>query len=396
MNFELTSELIGGITTLALVTGVGIARGRKSASSLADSEAQRAKLQSQLDDLNKDNERYTEALGLAKEAVTSLETQLREANKGRSEIEKQAKSVGDLEKQLGEKSKLVDSLQTQLEATGRDNQQLSEQLSTAQSSGERALADLKKQIDTQAKDLTDKRTQLQKLEQDLTAAKKAIDEKATSQADAEKSAHQKIEALEKTVADLTQERQSLQAEIDAKTSQGGGGSATPSNTADIAALTQARTDAQNAAQVAQAKVAELEKTVNALQSDKSALEEAMKISQKAIAALQQQSSPTKASPTAAPGAASANNSASTKAASSAPAGSVAGKSFVITGKLTQISNDKAAAAIEEAGGRINKMPSAKTDYIVVGENPGNKLAKAEKCNVAQLTEAQLIDLLEAN
>ena len=66
---------------------------------------------------------------------------------------------------------------------------------------------------------------------------------------------------------------------------------------------------------------------------------------------------------------------------------------MITGKLQQTTNEKVTAAIEKAGGRINKMPSAKTSYIVVGENPGNKLAKAQKCGVAELSEAQLLELL---
>ncbi|MEL6454184.1 MAG: BRCT domain-containing protein, partial [Cyanobacteria bacterium J06623_5] len=75
-------------------------------------------------------------------------------------------------------------------------------------------------------------------------------------------------------------------------------------------------------------------------------------------------------------------------------GPLSGKIFVITGKLHQITYEQIADTVTSAGGRINKMPSAKTDYIVVGDNPGNKLKKAIKCNVPQLDEAQLLELLE--
>jgi NAD-dependent DNA ligase len=72
--------------------------------------------------------------------------------------------------------------------------------------------------------------------------------------------------------------------------------------------------------------------------------------------------------------------------------SLEGKTFVITGRL-KMSAEKLQALIQDAGGRINSMPSSKTSYIVVGENPGNKLQKAEKYGVPQLTETQLLELL---
>ncbi|NJM76272.1 MAG: hypothetical protein HC852_11365 [Acaryochloridaceae cyanobacterium RU_4_10] len=72
---------------------------------------------------------------------------------------------------------------------------------------------------------------------------------------------------------------------------------------------------------------------------------------------------------------------------------LAGKTIVITGKLKTLSSDRAQSLIEGAGGTINEHPSSQTSYVVVGENPGKKLKKAEKHNVPQLTEAQLLELL---
>jgi NAD-dependent DNA ligase len=69
------------------------------------------------------------------------------------------------------------------------------------------------------------------------------------------------------------------------------------------------------------------------------------------------------------------------------------KSVVITGKLSVLSAEKAQALIQEAGGQVHSIPSSKTSYIVVGQDPGNKLKKAQKYKVPELTEAQLLELL---
>ncbi|MEO0869834.1 MAG: BRCT domain-containing protein, partial [Cyanobacteria bacterium J06642_11] len=73
---------------------------------------------------------------------------------------------------------------------------------------------------------------------------------------------------------------------------------------------------------------------------------------------------------------------------------ITGKSFVITGNLKNLTYEQVTQRITDAGGRINKMPSGKTDYIVVGKNPGSKLKKAEKYNTPQLNESQLLALLD--
>jgi len=72
-----------------------------------------------------------------------------------------------------------------------------------------------------------------------------------------------------------------------------------------------------------------------------------------------------------------------------PAGPLSGKTFVITGGLERWSRDEAAALIEEAGGKVVSSVSKKTDYLVVGENPGTKLAKAQSLEVELLDEEGL-------
>ena len=63
-----------------------------------------------------------------------------------------------------------------------------------------------------------------------------------------------------------------------------------------------------------------------------------------------------------------------------------GKTFVVTGTLQDYTRDTIRDRIKELGGRPTSSVSAKTDYVLVGENPGSKLAKARKLDVAILSE----------
>ena len=76
-------------------------------------------------------------------------------------------------------------------------------------------------------------------------------------------------------------------------------------------------------------------------------------------------------------------------------GTLAGKTFVITGTLPTLSREEAKARIEEAGGKATDSVSKKTDYLVAGEKAGSKLDKAQKLGIAVLSEEQLLELLGA-
>ena len=73
-----------------------------------------------------------------------------------------------------------------------------------------------------------------------------------------------------------------------------------------------------------------------------------------------------------------------------------GKSFVVTGTLTTMSRDGAFEKIRSMGGDVSNSISSKTDYLVVGENAGSKLEKAEKLGVKTLSEKEFIDLVSSN
>jgi DNA ligase (NAD+) len=70
-------------------------------------------------------------------------------------------------------------------------------------------------------------------------------------------------------------------------------------------------------------------------------------------------------------------------------GPLEGKTVVLTGTLPSLTRDEAAALIKRAGGKVTGSVSKKTDYVVAGENPGSKLAKAEEVGTEVLDEAGL-------
>jgi DNA ligase (NAD+) len=78
----------------------------------------------------------------------------------------------------------------------------------------------------------------------------------------------------------------------------------------------------------------------------------------------------------------------------ASGGPLEGKTFVLTGTLPELTREEAGALIKAAGGKVISAVSKKTDYVVAGENPGSKLAKAEKYETEILDEAGLLALLE--
>ncbi len=78
----------------------------------------------------------------------------------------------------------------------------------------------------------------------------------------------------------------------------------------------------------------------------------------------------------------------------ASGGPLEGKTLVLTGTLAELTREEAAALVKAAGGKVVNSVSKKTDYVVAGENPGSKLAKAEKLEVEVLDEDGLRALLQ--
>jgi DNA ligase (NAD+) len=72
---------------------------------------------------------------------------------------------------------------------------------------------------------------------------------------------------------------------------------------------------------------------------------------------------------------------------------LAGKTFVLTGTLPNLSRDEAKKMIEDAGGKVSGSVSKKTDYVVAGTDPGSKLDKARELKVSVIDEDGLTRLL---
>lgn len=71
-----------------------------------------------------------------------------------------------------------------------------------------------------------------------------------------------------------------------------------------------------------------------------------------------------------------------------------GKTFVLTGALEKFSREQARSAIEELGGRVSSSVSRKTDYVVVGTDPGSKYDKARQLGIKIMEEAEFVELIE--
>lgn len=70
-----------------------------------------------------------------------------------------------------------------------------------------------------------------------------------------------------------------------------------------------------------------------------------------------------------------------------------GKTFVLTGSLQNHSRDQAEALIKERGGKVTGSVSKKTDYVLVGEDPGSKLDKAHELRIKTLSEKQFEEMI---
>jgi len=74
---------------------------------------------------------------------------------------------------------------------------------------------------------------------------------------------------------------------------------------------------------------------------------------------------------------------------------LAGKSFVFTGGLANRSREQAGELVQQHGGKISGSVSKKTDYVVVGTDPGSKYDKAKELGVPVLTELEFEKLIAA-
>ncbi len=73
---------------------------------------------------------------------------------------------------------------------------------------------------------------------------------------------------------------------------------------------------------------------------------------------------------------------------------LAGKIFVLTGSLANLTRDDAKDKIRKLGGSVSSSVSKNTDYLVAGEEPGNKLSKAQELGVKVIDEKKFMSLIK--
>jgi DNA ligase (NAD+) len=79
----------------------------------------------------------------------------------------------------------------------------------------------------------------------------------------------------------------------------------------------------------------------------------------------------------------------------AVSGKLRGRTFVLTGTLSTFSREEVKEAIRAAGGDVSEAVSKKTEYVVVGENPGSKYEKAKRLNIKTLSEQEFLAMLKS-
>ncbi len=70
---------------------------------------------------------------------------------------------------------------------------------------------------------------------------------------------------------------------------------------------------------------------------------------------------------------------------------LAGQSFVLTGTLHHLTREEATEALQKLGAKVSNSVSTKTSFLVVGEDPGSKLAKAQQLGVTILNEENFLE-----
>jgi len=71
-----------------------------------------------------------------------------------------------------------------------------------------------------------------------------------------------------------------------------------------------------------------------------------------------------------------------------------GLTFVLTGTLEKYTREEATAIIEKYGGKVTNSVSKKTDYVLVGESPGSKLAKAQELGIKIISEKEFDEMIK--
>jgi DNA ligase (NAD+) len=76
------------------------------------------------------------------------------------------------------------------------------------------------------------------------------------------------------------------------------------------------------------------------------------------------------------------------------ASALAGKTFVLTGALESMTREEVTQQLQAVGAKVASAVSRKTDYVVIGTDPGSKATKAAELGIETLSEKQFLKLIK--
>jgi DNA ligase (NAD+) len=72
---------------------------------------------------------------------------------------------------------------------------------------------------------------------------------------------------------------------------------------------------------------------------------------------------------------------------------LSGKTFVLTGSLTNLTREEAKEKIRNLGSKVSETVSKKTDFVVVGREPGSKLEQARRLGVKIISDKEFLKII---
>jgi NAD-dependent DNA ligase len=336
-------------------------------------EFDKSNLANNLENKQQEITTLTKDLDENKEKLISLEKDIKKSERLKCQLQiKQQEQVSSLQQQLGslrrEKEHTVNTLQKELEKIATLQQRIDsltqdkKKLEEILDKGNQRIMSLEKQLQVSAKEKEAFEATLQQKIDGLTQDKKKLEEILDK-------GNQRIMSLEKQLQVSAKEKEAFEATLQQK----------------IDGLTQEKKFFEETITKEREQLSNLQEKIKELETQQSSIKDSVSKPYDIISQSQLILEDTE----------EVKEKLTRENTQEQQKSLFEGKKVVLLGNLSQMNRDEAKSYIQQAGGTLSSSPSVKTHYIVVGETPGDKLKKAQKFGICQLSETEFIELLES-